>query len=331
MKKITLIISLISILSFECKKKEEKSVPVEVISQKGFEKKKEGIIAKVNGVPIDAKILFDELDSYTRGGKRQVSDSMLERFKSHILNRVIEEELLKQEVKKQGVVVTEEEIKSSFEDYKQRFKSDAHFEEYLKHSKTTIEKIKEKLQDKLSLEKYLEGKHLLDVGEDEVKKFYEDTKEENWTTKEMVHAQHILIRLPEKPTKEDEEKAQKKINEIKKLLRKEDFSLLAKKYSEDPGSKDQGGDLGSFPRGMMVKEFEDTAFSLNEGEFTKEPVKTRFGYHFIKVIEKKPKTIRPFEEVKETIKKSLKAKKFYKARSELVERLKESALIEKFL
>jgi len=94
---------------------------------------------------------------------------------------------------------------------------------------------------------------------------------------EQAHVRHILV--------ETEEEAQEVVD---KLKAGGDFAVLAAEYSTDPGSKDQGGDLGWFPRGVMIKEFEDVAFSLPLEE-TSEPVQTQFGYHVLEVLERGPK------------------------------------------
>ena len=125
------------------------------------------------------------------------------------------------------------------------------------------------------------------------------------TTEEAVRARHILIAIktptPEPvgegtptPTpdpeaqKKAEEEALKLAQEIKaRLDAGEDFAELAKEYSDDPGSRDQGGDLGWFGKGQMVEEFEKAAFSLEPGEIS-EPVRSPFGYHIIQVLEKDP-------------------------------------------
>jgi len=90
----------------------------------------------------------------------------------------------------------------------------------------------------------------------------------------MVRASHILVPTEEKATWI-----------YKELKNGKDFANLAKEYSECP-SKANGGDLGYFGKGQMVKEFEDVAFSMNEGDFSK-PFKTQFGYHIVKLTGKK--------------------------------------------
>jgi foldase protein PrsA len=107
-----------------------------------------------------------------------------------------------------------------------------------------------------------------------------------------VKASHILV--------EKEEEAK---NILEKINKGEDFGELAKKYSKDPGSKEKGGDLGYFSKGMMVPEFEKAAFALKKGEISA-PVKTKHGYHIIKVVDTKKET-KKFEEVKGNIERTL--------------------------
>lgn len=126
------------------------------------------------------------------------------------------------------------------------------------------------------------------VTEAEAKKFY-DERASQMAGEEEVKASHILVK--------DEAKAQ----EIaKKLIAGGDFAALAKEFSEDPGSKDKGGVLGYFGRGQMVKEFEQVAFIMQKGE-TSQPVKTQFGYHIIRVEDRRKKDPPKFEDVKTEI------------------------------
>lgn len=141
------------------------------------------------------------------------------------------------------------------------------------------------------------------VDDEQIKDYYEANMEK-FKQPEQVKASHILLKV-EDPKKEEEVK--KKAHDIyKKLKEGKDFSKLASQYSQDPGSKDKGGDLGYFERGKMVKEFEEVAFTLNPGEIS-EPVKTQFGYHIIKVEDKKPEGTKTLEEAKEEIIKILKS------------------------
>lgn len=123
------------------------------------------------------------------------------------------------------------------------------------------------------------------VTEADAKKFY-DERAGQMAGEEEVKAAHILVK--------DEATAQEV---AKKLLAGGDFAALAKEYSQDPGSKDKGGVLGFFGRGQMVKEFELVAFTMQKGE-TSQPVKTQFGYHIIRVDERRKKEPPKFDDVK---------------------------------
>jgi len=115
-----------------------------------------------------------------------------------------------------------------------------------------------------------------------------------------IRASHILIELKPGFTSEDSAKALEKILKIKeKIQLGEDFAELAKEFSEDEGTKNQGGDLGFFSRRMMVQPFDEAAFNLEVGQVS-DVVKTQFGYHLIKVTDKKQ--IKPFEEEKDFLK-----------------------------
>lgn len=129
------------------------------------------------------------------------------------------------------------------------------------------------------------------VTENEINSYYKDEYAGS------ISAKHILISTSNGRSEEEAEKEAKEI--IKRLDKGEDFSEIAKEKSDDPGSKDNGGDLGYFGKGEMVKEFEDAAYALNVDEYTKEPVKTSYGYHIILKTGQKDKA--ELKDVKDTI------------------------------
>lgn len=124
------------------------------------------------------------------------------------------------------------------------------------------------------------------VSPEEIKRYYDEHRSEF----EQVKARHILFSLRQQAgqtTPPDKEKVRQKALQVLQRLRAgEDFATLAKEYSEDPGTKENGGDLGLFSRGRMVKEFEEAAFSLAPGQVS-DLVETTYGYHIIKVEEKR--------------------------------------------
>ena len=141
----------------------------------------------------------------------------------------------------------------------------------------------------------------VNVTEESAKDYYDQNKA-RYGTEEQRRASHILIT----PEGSDKAAARKKAEEIlaKVKASPNDFAKLARENSKDPGSASQGGDLGFFGRGMMVKPFEETAYRLNSGEIS-DIVETDFGFHIIRVTEIKPAEAKPFSEVRAEIEREL--------------------------
>jgi peptidyl-prolyl cis-trans isomerase C len=160
----------------------------------------------------------------------------------------------------------------------------------------------ELLTDDLLASEYIKKEVVakISVPEDDMKLFYK-AHQEDFKAPEMVRARHILIKVDKSASGDDKKKAKDKAEGILKRIKSgEDFAKLASEFSDDPGSKTKGGDLGLFQRGKMVPAFEEVAFSLNAGEVS-DVVETRFGFHLIKVEEKKEAAIEPYDKVKEKI------------------------------
>ncbi len=181
----------------------------------------------------------------------------------------------------------------------------------------TLDQWKKQRVDQMTIPVVLERELKVNITDDDIKKFYDDPANiSDFEQPEMVRASHILL-LTQDPTTHEplpaDKKAEKK-KEMEDILKQAksgtDFAELAKKYSEDPGSKDKGGEY-TFPRGRMVKEFEDTAFSMKTNEIS-DIIETSYGYHIIKLSEKIPAKKVDLSEVKDGIKEHLVQEQFQK-------------------
>ena len=146
------------------------------------------------------------------------------------------------------------------------------------------------------------------VTDPEIEAYYKDHKNE-YEVKERRRARHILLKISEGADEDSIETIQKKAKKIRDRIENgEDFANLAKENSGDAGSAENGGELGFFSRGMMVKPFEEAVFSMKEGEVSK-PVLTRFGWHIIELEEIEPGRVKSLTEVKNSIATRLKDQK----------------------
>jgi peptidyl-prolyl cis-trans isomerase C len=169
---------------------------------------------------------------------------------------------------------------------------------------------------------------LLSVGKEaltdaEMHKVYDEAAKQMAEEKE-VHARHILFRVAPGDDKASKEAEDKVKAVIVRLNKGEDFAKLAGEVTEDPSGKANGGDLGYFSKEQMVPEFSDTAFGLEKGQISG-PVKTQFGWHVIKVEDKRVKPQPKFEEVKPQIEQYVTRK----AQAELVTKLRAEAKVER--
>src|SRR5258706_7278565 len=154
----------------------------------------------------------------------------------------------------------------------------------------TIDELQAKMLEESIAEAVLERELKISVSDDDIKKFYDDNPSK-FEQPEMVRASHILLSTRDPSgaeLSEEQETAKRKKAEdlLKRAKAGDDFAKLAKENSEDPGSKDNGGEY-TFPRGKMVPEFESAAFSLQTNQVS-EIVTTQFGFHIIKLSEKIP-------------------------------------------
>jgi len=167
------------------------------------------------------------------------------------------------------------------------------------------------------------------ITEKESKKYY-DSNPDLFKQPEQVKASHILIKVASDAKESEKIQARKKIETVQKKVRQgEDFGTLAKENSEGPAAQREG-DLGYFSRGQMVKPFEDAAFALKVGGISG-IVETQFGYHLIKVTDKKPARTLPYTEVQPMLEQHLKNEKAKTEVQSYIENLKKSAKIKRFI
>ena len=235
----------------------------------------DNIVARVNSEVITKDELYDYL--VNENGRTA-------------LNYLIANKIVELEAKSQDIKVTDEDLQKEIDVIADQYGGQEAFEQYLKMYGYSLDDIKNNIEMNLNIMKLLE--HEITVEEDEMKAYFE-TNKERFDEKEQVKASHILL---------DSEDKAKEVRD--KLQAGEDFAQMAKEYSADTSNNEQGGDLGYFVRGQMVPEFDEVAFSLEPGKIS-DPVKTDFGYHIIKVEDKKPAREATYEENKEEIEKIL--------------------------
>lgn len=232
-------------------------------------------VASVNGVTITKSQLYDAMVVF--GGKQT-------------LDNLIQDELVKQEAKKKRIVISAKDVDAEIAKIKKQFPSEADFQSALQNAGMTLDDLKKQTPMQLRIRKLIEPS--VKVSDDDVKNYFEANKA-SYGQPEQVRASHILVAT------------EAEANDILKQLKSgADFAKLAKDKSLDTGSKNAGGDLGYFGKGVMVAEFEQAAFSLKVGELSG-PVKSQFGYHIIKVTDHKAAKAATLDEKKAEIKEQL--------------------------
>jgi len=291
-----------------------------------------GKVAVVNGVVITKAEYDKELNVHLQRISRQgqqVSDENMAELKNDILEGLIEREVLYQESQKAGIKISDQKVDEQLAGIKKRFPNEDEFKKALAAMNLTEAEVREQIQRGLAIRELIDQNvaNKVVISDEETKAYYTGNPQ-FFKQPEQVKASHILIKV--EPTADDAKKteARKKISDLQQKLKDGgDFAELAKEYSEGP-SGSRGGDLGYFKRGQMVKPFEDVAFAMKTNEVS-DLVETRFGYHLIKVYDKKPEQTLAYADVKEKIAQRLKQEKVEKDATRYVEDLKQGAKVEK--
>lgn len=254
------------------------------------------VLDKIVAVVDNEIILQSELDFQTNLlALQQRIDPSKPDIKKQILDQMIEEKLLYAKAKLDSISVTDDEVNRQV-----NYRVDMFIQQYGSKERVeqvygmSIEKIKRELRD--DVRKYLMAETLkqkkfgsVDITRREVEEFFDAYKDSLGLIPEKFKIAHIFIN-PKAGEKVKLEAKQKALAILDSIRAGKDFAEMAKKYSEDPGSAAQGGDLGFTKRGTLVPEYEAAAFALRVGQIS-EPVETVFGYHIIQLLARQGESI----------------------------------------
>lgn len=273
--------------------------------------------------------------------EKEKTQEKLGELKKEILEKLVEEKLLTQEAKNRKIRVTKIEVERGIDQFKEPFSMDPQgkprppaqvekaFQDQLQKEGMTQTQFTKRVEEQIMKVKLIEQDVKAKVQlpkDEEVRKFFEKiqnkiagkpvegvSEEENVElnqiskylermTGEQVRIRHILIRSAKDDAPAEKAAAKKKIDEVaQKLKGGEDFSLLAKKYSEDPLSKDRGGDLGFIAKGDLgLPEIDDVIFKMKEAEVSP-AVASEIGFHLIKMVEKKAPHQLEYDDIKDDL------------------------------
>lgn len=292
------------------------------------------VVAKGKGVEVTRALLDDEvirLKAQLAGRGQTLPPEQSAQMDRQVLDQLIQIQLMKSRATDADKAAGKALAEKRFEEAKTRVGSEEALNRQLKLMDTTREEVLRKWADSSTAEVVLKRELKVTVTDDDAKKFYEDNPA-RFEQPETVRASHILLMTTDPKTGTEltaEQKAAKR-KQMEGLLKRardgEDFAKLANDFSEDPGSKDKGGEY-KFPRGQMVPEFENTAFALKTNEVS-EIVTTRYGYHIIKLLEKLPAQKLEFAKVASDVKEGLTQQALQKQFPDYIAKLKKEAGVE---
>jgi len=257
------------------------------------------VLARVNGEAVN-KAEFDRaLSGLEARNGGPVPAEQRDRILRDVLDQIVSYKLLTQESKARQIAATDMEVDERMKQIQAQFPSEDAFKQMLASRKTSIEQVRSDIRQDLTVQKLITAAiaDKVAVKPEQVTDFYAKNTDQ-FKQPERVRASHILITVPKDADPAAKNAARTKAADILKDVKAgKDFAALAKQHSQDPGSAQNGGDLGFFQQGQMVGPFNDVAFKLAPGQVS-DLVETDFGFHIIKVAEKQAARAVPLEEVR---------------------------------
>jgi len=289
------------------------------------------VVAKVNQTEIKKDDLIARAEmiqgQLPGGAARDTID-----FYRRVLDDLITSELLYQSSVAKGYIPTDAQVNEQLAAVQSQFPDKAQFEQSLQAQGLTEEKLREILTRSLGVQQLVETDLTagIEITPDQTQAYYQNNLD-RMRRPEQVRLSHILVSADENATPEQRELAKKKIEDVRaRAIAGEDFATLARENSDDPGSKANGGELPWLTRGDTVPPFEAAAFALTPGEIS-DVVETRYGYHVIKLAERKEGEAVSFEEAEPKIEKLLRDTEVQQRLRGAIETLKASGDVQIFI
>lgn len=287
------------------------------------------LAARVNGEGITRARLQSSIDASNRLGYGNMTQpGAFKRVQRQVLEQLIAQALLWQEARRQGFVATAAEVDEALERLRQKYGSDNAFRLALEENGFTEVSYREDLKRQISVRHWMRETfaQAVAVSDEEVHAFYL-ANEERFVQPEQINARHVLITVaPDAPEAEVAAARQTIERVLAETKAGADFAALARQHSQGP-SAPRGGDLGFFSRGQMVAPFEAAAFALRPGEIS-DVVRTRFGFHIIKLEAHRAQQTVPEAQAAASIREHLASNRLQEAIAARVQALKEQGSVE---
>jgi peptidyl-prolyl cis-trans isomerase C len=302
------------------------------------------VVAKVNGVEISSGAVKLELNRVLKRFGKPMNPKQKKEVIRGIIDKEVVRELVYQDGKTKSIEVDTASVEKELQALQKPYADEKEFEAALKERGITRDDLKHSIEVDLFARKLLDEKikGQVTVSDVDVKKYYEDNKK-TYNRPESYRVQHIFIAVfpPDEVKKTPREELMKRKDEmikaaelkidnvLKEVNAGGDFPALAKKYSHDEGSADKDGDLGFVYKGYFDPAFDEAVAKLKPMEVSG-VVKTEFGYHIVKLLEKRSAEMAPFSEMEQTIQKHLYNVQAKEKVQSYLDELKKSAKIETF-
>jgi parvulin-like peptidyl-prolyl isomerase len=297
----------------------------------------EAVVDRVVAVVNEEVITLSEVDRViapflkeaVKAEDRLERKEQLNRIRRQALDTLIEEKLLDYEIKKAGMKVTPREVEAIVDDIKKQNKATQQdLEMALAKEGMTFEQYKTQIEKRILRTKLVQWSAKVEpqASEKQLRDFYEQNAE-RYKTPETFRPAHILFGIPKEAPPEKVQEVRKKCQEVLERIRKgEDFGEMALLYSQDPSAKERG-DLGYFKKGELLPAFEKELNRLRVGEVGG-IIRTEFGFHLIKLLDRRGGTPMPFEEAKARVQREYFESETDRAVRRFITSLKEKSVID---